>query len=212
MMRSLLSIVLLAALAACTAERAPAGDAAPPPVADAAPPVATPPVADTPAPVAAPAAHADGGPDAQARFDGYGQVAFGTLAADMERTWGGQLEEVGKEYNAACYFMTPAWVKVPAEFNFMLSDGKFARYGTESGKVVAPGGGKVGMREAELQALYNLGLKATPHEYVQGGKYLSIAASGVAPSKLVFETDARGVVTEWRVGLLPEVDFVEGCS
>ena len=34
----------------------------------------------------------------------------------------------------------------------------------------------------------------------------------VAPTKLVFEADASGVVSEWRVGLLPEVDYVEGCS
>ena len=72
-------------------------------------------------------------------------------------------------------------------------------------------GGKVGMREAELQKLYNNALQASPHKYTDG-KYLSIAASGVAPTKLVFETDAQGVVTEWRVGLVPEVDYVEGCS
>jgi hypothetical protein len=47
---------------------------------------------------------------------------------------------------------------------------------------------------------------------VEGGHYLSIAASGVAPSKLVFETDAAGKVTAWRVGLTPQVDYVEGCS
>ena len=146
-----------------------------------------------------------------ATFAGYGDVKFGTLAADMGKAWGGELKEVGKDYNASCYFMTPAWVKTPAEFNFMISEGKFARFGTESAKYAAPGGGKVGMREAQLQALYNHALKASPHKYTDG-KYLSIAASGVAPTKLVFETDAQGIVTEWRVGLLPEVDYVEGCS
>ena len=29
---------------------------------------------------------------------------------------------------------------------------------------------------------------------------------------LVFETDASGRVTEWRAGLPPQVDYVEGCS
>ena len=82
---------------------------------------------------------------------------------------------------------------------------------SDSAKYAAPGGGKVGMRAAELQKLYNNALQASPHKYTDG-KYLSIAASGIAPTKLVFETDAQGVVTEWRVGLLPEVDYVEGCS
>ena len=207
-MRTLLSIALIAAVAACTPERAPPRDAV---VADAATDATAPPAAQTPAaPVDAPAPKSDGS-DEQASFTGYGDVKFGTLAADMAKAWGGELKEVGKDYNERCYFMTPAWVKTPAEFNFMVSEGKFARFGTESAKYVAPGGGKVGMREAELQALYNNALQASPHKYTDG-KYLSIAASGVAPTKLVFETDAQGVVSEWRIGLLPEVDYVEGCS
>jgi hypothetical protein len=28
----------------------------------------------------------------------------------------------------------------------------------------------------------------------------------------VFETDAGGTVTEWRAGVPPQVDYVEGCS
>ena len=207
-MRRLLAFAIVAALAACRAEPASEATATDtPPPAPAQP--ATPPPA--PAPTPPPAAPPDGS-DHQATFAGYGDVKFGTPAEDMEKAWGGELTELGKDGNARCYFMTPAWVKVPAEFNFMISEGRFARFGTESDKFAAPGGGKVGMRVAELQALYNNALQATPHKYVEGGQYLSIAASGVAPTKLVFEADASGVVSEWRVGLLPEVDYVEGCS
>lgn len=209
-MRTLLSIALIAALAACTEERAPqAGDAAAvpatAPASDAVPPADS---APQPAPASSPRA---GAGEAQASFAGYGDVEFGTAAADMEAAWGGELNEVGKEFNPGCYFMTPLWVETPAEFNFMISEGKFARVGTESAKFAAPGGGTVGMSEAELQALYNDGLTASPHKY-SDGKYLSINASGVAPTRLVFETDEHGIVTEWRVGVTPEVDYVEGCS
>ncbi|QDA57040.1 lectin [Thermomonas aquatica] len=216
-MRALLSLGLLAALGACTAERAPP---APPEVpadvaTDAAPASPSPspsPAAETPASAAAgKSAATPDGDLGMATFAGYGEVKFGTLAADMGKAWGGALKEVGKDFNASCYFMTPAWVKTPAEFNFMISEGRFARFGTDSAKYAAPGGGKVGMRESELQKLYNNALHASPHKY-SDGKYLSLAASGVAPTKLVFETDAQGVVTEWRVGVLPEVDYVEGCS
>ena len=48
--------------------------------------------------------------------------------------------------------------------------------------------------------------------YVDGGNSLAFVSSGVAPSRLVFETDAGGIVTEWRVGLSPQADYVEGCS
>lgn len=210
-MRNLLFLALAAALAACTAERAPpAQPEVPADVATDAAPTSPPPADATPAPPAADKPAPDDGLG-MATFAGYGDVKFGTLAADMGKAWGGELKEVGKDFNASCYFMTPAWVKTPAEFNFMISEGKFARFGTESVKYTAPGGGKVGMREAELQALYNNALQASPHKYTDG-KYLSIAASGVAPTKLVFETDAQGMVTEWRVGVVPEVDYVEGCS
>src|SRR5699024_7445882 len=110
------------------------------------------------------------------------------------------------------YFMAPKWVRSTSEFAFMIGDGKFVRYGTDSAKFVAPGGGKVGMGTQELQALYHDALQSAPHKYVEGGHDLSIAASGVSPAKLVFETDAAGKATAWRVGLPPQVDFVEGCS
>ena len=206
-MRTLLPMALLGLLAGCTAERAPATNDA----ANAPSPVETPAPSPVPAPAAAPVPQPDTS-DQQATFAGYGDMKFGMASADMEKAWGGELKEVGKDYNASCYFLTPMWVKAPAELNFMISDGRFARVGTESAKVAAPGGGKVGMTAQALQSLYNDALQSTPHKYVDGGRYLSINASGVAPTKLVFELDAAGKVTEWRVGLLPEVDYVEGCS
>lgn len=214
-MRSLSSIAFVLALAACTAERSPpAADAAIQATNSAAAPQPAPPApaSATPTMPTTPPAPPPDGADAQARFDGYGDVRFGTAAADMEKAWGGELKTLGKNENATCYFMTPIWVKTPAEFNFMIGDGKFVRFGTESVEFVAPGGGMVGMTAQALQALYHDALQSTPHKYVEGGRYLSLAASGVAPSKLVFEVDAAGKVTQWRVGVSPQVDYVEGCS
>ncbi|MFT3897114.1 MAG: lectin [Thermomonas sp.] len=218
MTRSLLSLAMIAALAACTSQRDASTDpAAAPPVADQPaediPPATMPMPASLPTPASTdmPAPAADGA-DTQAGFAGYGDVKFGTAAADMEKSWGGELKALGKDANPSCYFMAPKWVKSPSEFAFMIGDGKFVRYGTDSAKFVAPGGGKVGMATQELQALYHGALQSTPHKYVEGGQVLSIAASGVSPAKLVFETDAAGKATAWRVGLSPQVDYVEGCS
>jgi len=218
MIRKLLCMAMIATLAACSADRDAASSATNvPPVADQpaedVPPATMPSPASLPSPAstAMPAPAADGA-DTQASFAGYGDVKFGIAAADMEQAWGGELKTLGKDANPSCYFMTPKWSKAPSEFAFMIGDGKFVRYGTDSAKYVAPGGGKVGMTVQELQSLYHGALQSTPHKYVEGGQYLSINASGVAPSKLVFETDAAGNASAWRVGLSPQVDYVEGCS
>lgn len=157
----------------------------------------------------APVSNAPDGSDAQARFDGYGDMKLGIAADAMQAAWGGELKRLGGAEDT-CYFMTPTWVKVPADFAFMVEDGKFVRYSTESTKFIAPGGGKVGMDTADIQSLYPGRIEQHPHKYTDG-KYLRIkdVATGNA---LLFETDGAGKVTEWRVGMPPQVDYVEGCS
>lgn len=158
-----------------------------------------------------PPASTPDGSDAQASFSGYGDVRFGTAAADMEQAWGGELREVGKADNDTCYYMTPTWVAAPADFNFMIGDGKFARFGTESAKFVAPGGGRVGMSQAEIERLYPGRVELQPHKYGDG-KYLRIKDAGGSNAVLIFETTEKGLVEEFRIGVPPEVDYVEGCS
>ena len=210
MTRTLLAVALVAVLAACSANRAPATDTTAPN--DDATASDAPPATGTPPPTTEPGTPpAD--PAASASFTGYGDVKFGTAAADMEKAWGGKLTMVGKEFNPDCYFMTPAWVKVPAEFNFMIGDGKFTRFGTESPKYAAPGGGRVGMSKAGIARLY-AAVEAQPHKYTDG-EYLRVKDPAGGAGVLVFETDAKGdaaKVTEWRVGVPPQVDYVEGCS
>lgn len=161
---------------------------------------------EPPAPVAESAAT-----DTQASFVGYGDMKLGSTVDEAKAAWGGELNGKPSE-GSTCYYLTPKWVEKPSDFAFMAEDGKFVRYDVGTDKEAAPGGGKVGMTVEELQKLYSNALQSSPHKYVEGGQYLSVAASGVAPSKLVFETDAAGKVTAWRVGLAPQVDYVEGCS
>lgn len=219
----LLPIALSAALlVACSGERAPADAQTPPPASDQTstgqPDTPTPPATTPPPSLPEPGESSDvppagtpDGSDAQASFSGYGDVKFGTAAADMEQAWGGELREVGKGDNDTCYYMTPTWVATPADFNFMIGDGKFARFGTESAKFVAPGGGRIGMGQAEIEKLYPGRIDVQPHEY-SDGKYLRIKDAGGSKAVLIFETDENGVVEEFRVGVPPQVDYVEGCS
>jgi hypothetical protein len=202
----LLTFALTLALAAC---KPPA--AQPPEQADA---PAPPPAADVPAESPAPPATDPAAPPemAQAGLAGFGDMKLGSSEDEAKTAWGGELKSLAAAEGSTCHYLLPKWAKDGNELAFMIEDGKFVRYDVGTDKETAPGGGKVGMQADALQALYKDGLQSTPHKYVEGGRYLSITASGVAPSKLVFEVGADGKVTRWRVGLTPQADYVEGCS
>src|SRR3546814_3430325 len=104
------------------------------------------------------------------------------------------------------------WVEIPSDFAFMFENGKFVRYDVGTGREIAPGGGKVGMSVDEIRSLYAGRVEETPHKYVEGGKYLGVEDISGGKGKLVFATDGDGKVTSWRVGVQPQVDYVEGCS
>lgn len=229
MQRMTLMAVAVTVLAGCSAERGPsgpdaAGDSAAarsqehagPSRTDSAPAVVPVP-SDPPSAVEPPMPPAADGPaadDGLARFGGYGDIPFGTPAADVPRLWGGELKVSGKDFNDRCYFMLPLWVKRPSDLAFMISEGRFARMSTEDARLVAPGGARVGMTVADIRRLYPAGIETLPHRYTDG-LYLRVKDPSGGNGVLVLETDGKGDgarVTEWRIGVPPEVDYVEGCS
>jgi hypothetical protein len=164
-----------------------------------------------PAPAAsAPVAAVPDEAETMARYDGYGDLRFGMDEAAFAMAWGGALNGAAQS-GSACFYKTPTWVKHPADFAFMFEGGRFVRYDVGTPKETAPGGGKVGMDAARIRALYGERVQAQPHKYVAGASYLRIAAPQ-GESALVFETDAQGKVTRWRMGVPPQVDYVEGCG
>lgn len=220
-----LAAACLLGLAACApagdpAASAPADDAATPPAEapkDAPPPMTdgnTPPVNPAPEEPALPPGTTPDGDRDLSKWNGYGDLSFGMTADGMKKAWGGELKTEGKDFNPGCYFMTPTWVKTPAEFNFMVGDGKFVRYGVESAKLLAPGGGQVGMSKADIAKLYAGRIEEQPHKYTDG-QYLRIKDAAGGNGVLIFETDGKGdgaKVKEWRVGVPPYSDYVEGCA
>ena len=206
-MKSLLPLVMaVTLLSACQRDPAAAPATEPQTTATATP------MAEAPAPTpAADDTAAPAGPVSQASFLGYGDMQLGSTVDEARAAWGGELNGAPME-GTTCHYLWPKWITRPADFAFMMEDGRFVRYDVGTDKETAPGGGKVGMSVEELQKLYGGALKASPHKYTQGGQYLSMDAGDVAPTRLVFEVDAAGKVTSWRVGLSPQVEYVEGCS
>ncbi len=161
-------------------------------------------------PAAATSTPATTASDTMARYDGYGDMRFGMDEATFDKAWGGELKGA-PEPDSPCFYKTPKWVKSSGNLAFMFEAGHFVRYDVGTAKEAAPGGGRVGMDEARILALYGARVQAQPHFYVDGAKYLRIAAPR-GDGVLLFETDEHGKVTRWRAGVPPQVDYVEGCS
>ena len=200
----ILAAAVALALSACKQEttvEAPMAAADPAP---ATPPVTEPVVPAEPAVVVAPAS--------QASFTGYGDMKLGSTLEQAKTAWAGELQESKPAEGSTCHYLMPKWVSKASEFGFMVEEGKFVRYDVGTDKEIAPGGGKVGMVVEQLMLLYGSSLQSAPDKYVEGGKVLTITAPDGSPAKLVFQGDGVGSVTGWRVGLPPQVDYVEGCS
>ncbi len=179
--------------------------------------------AATPAPGAAPSAAAESvarspassnaGPAVDttlAHYDGYGDMRFGMDEAAFGHAWNGVLVATKPAEGSSCFYQRPKWVKAPRDFSFMFEGGHFVRYDIGTAKEAAPGGGKVGMTSAQIHALYAQ-VEEQPHKYIEGAHYLRVHAAE-SGAVLVFETDASGKVTRWRVGVPPQIDYVEGCG
>jgi hypothetical protein len=91
---------------------------------------------------------------------------------------------------------------------FMDVSGEIARIDITEPGVPTDRGIEVGATEARVRETYGSLLSASPHKYT-AGRYLTIAID--PDHRIVFETDGQ-VVTRYRVGRLPEVEWVEGCS
>ena len=145
-----------------------------------------------------------------ARFDGYAAARFGMSAEEVTAAWDGELNGEPAADGSSCFHLNPVGQPDIAYFALMFEGGEFVRYSVSNETMTAPGGGEVGMDATQIQALYP-GAEQQNHKYVEGGHYLRVSEAG-GDGVLVFETDADDVVTEWRVGVPPQVDYVEGCS
>lgn len=208
-MKLSLLMLLVLMLAAC-AERPPEpAVVVPPPAASDQPARDVPPAtAPTPTPTTAamPAPGAIG-------FGGFGPARFGSNEEQVRMAWGADLGDARPAEEGGCYQLMPQPRGASGyRIAFMLEGGKFARIDVDATDIEAPGGGKVGMSAQEVGRRYAGRVQEQNHKYVAGGRYLRIRDPDAGAGVLLFETDAAGRVTSWRIGVPPQIDYVEGCS
>lgn len=212
-------VLLAAALGACSA--APSGDAASVATNPAEAPPANPePAAATPAPAAVPtpgqAKGLRGEHDAGVvNFRGFGPASFGDGEERVRQAWGRPLQPYTLAGTELCYYleMDPRPAHGADEIvAFMLEGSKFVRYDVYGRVPAAPGGFVVGSLASEVLATFGSRVEEQPHKYLPGGRYLVVTPEYGEAARLVFEVDAEGRVVQWRIGLPPQVFYVEGCA
>lgn len=146
-------------------------------------------------------------------FAGFGPARFGASDEQVRMAWGADLGDARPEQPGGCYYLLPQARNANGyRVGFMIEQDRFARVDVDAVDIEAPGGGKVGMSAQDIDRLYAGRIGRQPHKYVEGGQYLRIADAAGGPGVLLFETDAKGLVSSWRIGVPPQVDYVEGCS
>jgi hypothetical protein len=133
-----------------------------------------------------------------------GPIEIGMTRRDAESALGAPL--VGPADAATCLYVRPS--RGPDGVLVMLVDGRVARVDVRQAGISTDAGIQVGDREARVREAYGERLTSSPHKYTSG-HYLAVAPDAI--HQLVFETDGERV-TRYRLGRLPEVEWVEGCS
>ncbi len=143
-------------------------------------------------------------------INGIGTVQVGMTVPQAAKAAGTKL--VGDPPNNNCYYVKPQ--NEPKNLSFMVTKGRISRVDVrQNNQITTLKGAKIGDTEAQIKSLYPGQIQVTPHKYVQNGHYLTFIPKdrGDRNYRLVFETDGK-LVTEFRAGKLPEVEYVEGCS
>ncbi|MDQ3205125.1 MAG: hypothetical protein M3Q40_01115 [Pseudomonadota bacterium] len=146
-------------------------------------------------------------------FQGFGSAAFGATREELRAAWTGNLSRLEPDEAGGCHYLFPEPRRVGGGYGigFMVEGDRFVRADVDMPGIAAPGGGEVDMSVERIRSMYGERIQERPHKYVQGGLYLQVPAAA-GESVLVFEADADGRIQEWRLGVPPQVEYVEGCS
>jgi hypothetical protein len=142
-------------------------------------------------------------------IDGIEPIRVGMTIREAEASARTRLLSQGDKLGN-CWYVTPQGG--PRDIYFMVIDGQIARVDISGNSpITTVSGAKIGDSEDRIKSLY--AVRITPHEYVQGGHYLTFIPNDRSDQqyRMVFETDGKRVKLI-RAGRLPEVEYVEACA
>lgn len=141
---------------------------------------------------------------------GFGGVKFGMKVEDAEKALGVTLKKDTYAESESCRYFTP--VGSFEGLSFMTSDGIVVRLDViRTSSIATDKGAKIGDSEQSVLDLYKGNITVQPHKYTGPEGHYLVVAGADGKAQIVFETDGK-VVTMYRAGQEPQVQYVEGCS
>jgi hypothetical protein len=148
--------------------------------------------------------------------NGFGPVKLGMTAGEAEKLLGVHLEKDTYNESEECRYFTPA--RGYRGLSFMTSLDKIVRVDIDGSddpkepvRIATEEGAKTGDTEARVLALYRGRIKVSPHFYGGLPWHYFRVYDDAGKVRLIFETDGK-VITSYRAGHEPEVEYVEGCQ
>jgi hypothetical protein len=141
---------------------------------------------------------------------GIGPILVGMTVANASAAVDGALDVRKNAEQHECDYVR--WRGGPKGVEVMVSRGRIARIDVDTAGIATAEGAHVGDTEEEVMAMYVGRVSVTAHKYTDG-HYLTITPVNPDDTlhRIVFETK-NGLITRYRAGRLPQVEYVEGCS
>ena len=146
-------------------------------------------------------------------FQGFGSAKFGGNEESVRMSWGRPLNASKPVEGSTCLYLNPEVMPdAKRGIGFMFEEGKFVRYDIDDASQIAPGNFKVGDDAASIKTAFAGRVEEAPHKYLPKGFTLTVTPEDKSEARLIFEIGEDGKVSTWRIGLPPQVFYVEGCG
>ena len=146
-------------------------------------------------------------------FQGFGPAKFGQDEESVRISWGRPLNASEPAKGSTCFYLNPEVMpEAKRGIGFMFEESKFVRYDVDDSSQIAPGNFKVGDAAADIKTAFAGRVEEAPHKYIAKGFTLTVTPEDKSAARLIFEIGEDGKVAKWRIGVPPQVFYVEGCG